>query len=67
MTFDELRLHLCLSVPDEVQVACRKLEERGFSFCGHFGTENAVKILAGMDRAADMGILDEWLLNYMGI
>ena len=67
MTFDEIRLNLCLEITTPVQEACRTLEARGLSFCCHFGTENAIEILADMDRAYDMGVLYEWMRNRMGI
>lgn len=38
----------------------------GFSLCYHFGYENAEDLLTGMNRAFDMGILDEWLKQRMG-
>lgn len=52
----------------EVQYAAmEELEKRGFSFCGHFGYENAIDLLAGMNAAMEDGRLDDYLRIYFGI
>lgn len=56
-----------LQVTRKQAQAMTELENRGLSFCCHFGTDNAVDLLEGMNRAFDMGCLYEWLNNYMGI
>ena len=61
MTTKELVNRLDLKVTPEQMAAIEKLEERGFTFCGHYGYENAVELLEQMDRAFRGGYLEEWL------
>lgn len=56
-----------LRVSPKTMAAMDELEQRGFSICYHFGYENAEDILAGMNRAFDLGILDDWLRRRMGV
>jgi hypothetical protein len=53
--------------PPEVQAAIQELEDRGLSFCSHFGYENAVALLKEMDEAFASGSLYEWLRCRCGI
>lgn len=47
--------------------AINELERRGFSFCVHFGYENAADILRSMDIAFHGGFLYEYLQKRHGI
>lgn len=58
---------LDIRITDAQRVAMDELELRGLSFCCHFGTDNAIEILADMNRAADLGVLYEWMSERMGI
>ena len=51
----------------KVRAAIRTLEARGLTFCSHFGTDNAIKVLKGMDSAYRRGVLYEWLRDWCGI
>ena len=53
--------------PKEAQRAMRELRKRGLMFCGHFGTDNAVDVLAGMDEAISDGKLYEWMRDHLGV
>lgn len=54
-------------VSDEQAAAMDELEKRGLYFCAHFGTDNACDILAGMNRAMELGVLYEWMREQLGI
>lgn len=56
-----------IQVPGTANVAMDELESRGLTFCSHFGYENAVAILADMNRACDEGVLYEWMDRTLGV
>ena len=63
MTSKELIETLGLKVTPAQMAAVEKLEERGLSFCGNFGYENAADILKEMDQAFLGGYLEKWMLD----
>lgn len=67
MTWRETCRSIDLTVTVEQAHAIDTLEQRGFTFCGNFGTENAIELLAGMDKAAEANRLYEWLRIRMGV
>lgn len=67
MNWRETCRDIDLTVTPEQAIAMDTLEWRGFTFCGNFGTENAIELLAGMDVSANGGFLYEWLRVRMGI
>lgn len=58
---------LYLKQPPDVQRAITKLETYGLVWATHFGYENAVETLRGIERAFDMGVLYEYLRNRHGV
>lgn len=61
------RPELVEGVSNETMIAMRELESRGLSFCSHFGRDNAVDILDGMNRAMELGVLYEWMAGRLGV
>ena len=53
--------------PKPVQAAIRELEERGLSFCVHFGYDTAIAVKAALDKAFREGRLYEHLAKFHGI
>lgn len=63
----DLMENLIEQQPPPVRAAIRELQSRGLAFCGHFGYDNAVERLAGMNRAFAEGRLYEWLRDACGV